>query len=202
MPENTIDFFQTNSKTIEKALWLQDIGHWQYLQEEFEEFQGGSARSVMAKCWLVLLPAAPAHWPAVQPWAGLIQNRTGGLRKRCKWKRGACEKELKITHKMLLINTRSRKVSSFTSVTSLKTNLTGPFPADLQTGTTVTLAVSIHQGVNLPPFCSYLFGHLREKQREETVRAARWVRLFIDHTEGCSHRFLGTQTVIKMPQVT
>lgn len=61
MAENTIDFFQTNSKTIEKALWLQDIGYWQYLQEEFEEFQGSSAWSVMAKCWLALLPAAPAH---------------------------------------------------------------------------------------------------------------------------------------------
>lgn len=102
---------------------------------------------------------------------------------------------------MLLTNTQSRKVSGFTAVTSLRTNFTGQFPADLQTSTTVTLAVSIHQDVNLPPFCSYLFGHLGEKQREETVRAARRVRLFLDHTEGRSHRFLRAQPVIKMPQV-
>jgi len=62
------------------------------------------------------------------------------------------EKELKITHKMLLINTQSRKVSSFTFVTPLKTTLTGQFPADLQTGITATLALSTHQYISLPPF--------------------------------------------------
>lgn len=33
MAENTIDF-PANSKTIEKTLWLQAIGHWRYLEEE------------------------------------------------------------------------------------------------------------------------------------------------------------------------
>lgn len=94
---------------------------------------------------------------------------------------------------MLLINTQSRKVSSSTAVTSLKRNLTGQSSADLLTGTTVTLAVGIHQGVNLAPFCAYLFGHLREKQREETVRAAGGVYMFVCHTEGHSPRVLGTQ---------
>lgn len=62
----------------------------------------------------------------------------------------------------MLLNTQSIMVSSFTSVTSLKTNLNGQFPTDLQTGATVTLAVSIHQVVSLSPFSSYLFGYLRE----------------------------------------
>lgn len=131
-------------------------------------------------------------WPTVQVMARSPQKRKEALRKRCKWKWGASEKELKITHK-ILINTQSKKVSSSTAVTSLKTNLTGQSPADLLTGTTVTLAVGIHQDVNLAPFCAYLFGHLREKQREETVRAARGVHMFIGHTKGHSPRVLGTQ---------
>lgn len=94
---------------------------------------------------------------------------------------------------MLLINSQTQKVSSSTAVTSLKTNLTGQSPADLLTSTTITLVVGIHQDVNLAPFCTYLFGHLREKQREETVRAARGGCMFIGHTEGHSPRVLGTQ---------
>lgn len=125
-------------------------------------------------------------WPTVQVMARPPQKRKEALMKGSNWKWGESEKELKITHKILLINTQSKKASSSTAVTSLKTNLTGQSPADLLPGTTVTLAVGIHQDVNLALFCAYLFGHLREKQREKTVRAAKGDYMFIGHTEGYS----------------